>query len=324
MQCVAVYHSVLQCVLQCVFHGAAELPHMPHLRHLKLSQTTASKQPQSELQQHTTHILNTHTHLLYLLLSLSFSSSPSTRSLSHTHSLGHTQTHSLSHTLSHTHICPIYIQPQRQVSWRSSASAHAASTTFQFLLQQHTAHILSLSAHIHTYPLVPSLSLTLSLLRHAHTHTLSLTHILPIYIQPQRKVSWRSNTHSLSDTHTCSLSLSHTHSLSLTLPVYIQPQRFFLFLDTHTHTHTHTLSHTHILSLPHTPSLSHTLSIYIQPQRQVSWRSSASAHAASTPPQSELQQHSQSRRCPSRRVPLLSLFSPHSSCKALSQIHRAL
>ena len=192
------------------------------------------------------------------------------------------------------------------------------------LSYNNTQHTSSLSQHTYTPTLSFSLSLSLPFPGHANTHTLSLSHTYFLYINSLNGKFHGAATHPLSLTHTHALSLTHTLTHTHTHPIHIQPQRFFLSLDTHTHTHTLSLSHTHILCLTHTPSLSHTLSIYIQPQRQVSWRSSASAHASSTPPQSELQQHSQSRRCSSRRVPLLPFFSPLSSRKALLQIQRAL
>ena len=93
---------------------------------------------------------------------------------------------------------------------------------------------------------------------HTHTHSLSLTHTLSL-----------SHTHtlSLSLSHTLSHTHTHTHSLSLSLTLSHTQCTLTLTLSL-THTHTISLSHTHSLSHSHTHTLSLSHTTHTQVNKQ--------------------------------------------------------
>ena len=185
-----------------------------------------------------------------------------------------------------------------------------------------TQHTSSLSQRTYTptrsFPLF--LSLFLSFDTHTHTHFLS--HTYSLYIYSLNGKFHGAATHTLSLTHTHVLSLSHTHTLSLSPSLYTYSPNGSFSSSTRTRTHTHTLSHTHTYSLSHT--LSHTLFLYTYSLNGKFHGAAVLAHMQHL---RHLNLSYNNIRNPGAALLAASLSSlspsPHSSCKALLQLHRA-
>jgi hypothetical protein len=199
-------------------------------------------------------LCHSHTYTQSNTMSLSLSPTLSiTLSLSLSHTYTHIQTHTYTHTLTHTLTLCGCLTPHPLCS----SLSHCHTYTHCVAISLHTLSVTHTYTHIQT---------------HTYTHTRTLTdaraHILCSYLSSPRSLSLSHihtlyrylnpnplchsdilshcvavSLHTLSVTHSLSLSLTHTHILSISFSPSLSHTRSLPTLSvTHRQTHTHTLS----------------------------------------------------------------------------------